>query len=196
MGRAAVALRAAPEGSPQPLGSPQRLGPAARSLPPSSNHRHVPLPAPPQHLAVRAERGRRHPVSGGGCQRGWGGRAGFGGLARPRRRLRPEGTGALPERREGRGRVQPAPFLAFTFLPALLSSPFLHFPLPPRHAALFPLLSMRVGFQTTSSQNKAGPGEKCNSGPRLFEFVQRETEAGFFTTNRRLGNAAGVFNGL
>lgn len=54
------------QGSPQLLGSPQRPGPAARRPPPRRRRRHVALPAAPQHLALRAERGRRHPVRGGG----------------------------------------------------------------------------------------------------------------------------------
>lgn len=67
------------QGSPQPLGSPQRPGPAARRPPPPRRRRHVALPAAPQHLALRAERGRRHPVRGGG--RG-AARAAAGGLGR------------------------------------------------------------------------------------------------------------------
>lgn len=136
----------------------------APSLPPSfppllpsslsQRRRHVPLPAAPQHLALRAERGRRHPVSGGGA----GARAGFGGLARPRAR------GSL--RGRGREGSEPGPLCSpLSLLPALPSI-FLAMLLAPR-------LSTRIRFQTASRKNKAGP-QQSESPAAAFECVQRD----------------------
>lgn len=94
--------------------------------------RHVPLPAAPQHLALRAERGRRHPVSGGGA----GARAGFGGLARPRARGSPLSRG----REGGEPGLLPSSALPSPSLLSPLSLPCLPFCSAPRDAARSPPL--------------------------------------------------------
>lgn len=72
----------------------------------------------------------RAPAGRGGC-------AGFGGLARPRRRLPPEGRGGLPGATEGEGGRPACSFLLLHPSPCLAFRALLHFPPPPHRAALF-----------------------------------------------------------
>lgn len=168
-GRAAVALRAAPEGrlSRSAPRSAWAL-PAARSLllPPP------PLPPCPATCAPPTPRSScgtwpTTPGEWGRAPAGRGGCAGFGGLARPRGRLPPEGRGGPPAAREGEGERPACSLLPLCLSPCLAFRALLHFPLLPHHAALFPSSPRGSVSKQRPERTKLGREKVKLSYPRL-----------------------------
>lgn len=170
-GRAAVALRAAPEGrlSRSAPRSAWAL-PLVRSLPrafPPPPQPPPPCPATCVPLTPRSSCGTWPTTPGewGRAPAGRGGCAGFGGLARPRGRLPPGGGRGPPAGGEGE---RPARCLLLLYLsPCLAFRALLHFPLPPRHAALFPSSPRGSVSKQRPERTKLGRKKVKLSYPRL-----------------------------